>query len=78
MTFSTNDQARFLNLLGRNLLRDAWYPTLGIIAAQALLDAESTLVDCLANGALVLLLIVAAAMFCFGFSWGISRRDRDQ
>lgn len=78
MIFSTNDQAGILNLLGKNLLRDAWYPTLGIIAAQALLDAESTLADCVANGVLVLSLIVAAAMFCFGLGWGISRRDRNQ
>lgn len=77
MNFFTNDKARYLDRLGRNLLRDAWYPSLGISVAKALLDSESTLLDCLATGAVALLLIVAAAIFCFGFSWGISRHDRD-
>jgi len=77
MNFSTNDLVRYLQLLGRNLLRDAWYPSLGIAIARALLDVESSVMDCFASGTITLALIVAAATLCFGLSWVISRHDHD-
>lgn len=75
MNFSTNDSVRYLQLLGRNLLRDAWYPSLGIAIAHALLDAESSVMDCLAAGAITLSLIVAAATFSGRDSGGASVRE---
>jgi hypothetical protein len=59
------------------LLRGAFYPALGISVAQGLADPESSLSDCAASGVLTLMLIVAAAVLCFGASWGLSNRDHD-
>jgi hypothetical protein len=77
VNFFTNHLVRYLELLGRNLLRDAWYPTLGIATACALLDVEPSTMDCFVAGAVTLSVIVAAAMLCFGLSWVISRHDHD-
>ena len=77
MNFPTSDLVRYLQRLGRNLLRDAWYPSLGIAIARALLDDASSVVDCFITGAITLSLIVVVAAFCFGLSRAISRHDHD-
>lgn len=69
--------AKFFTVLGKNLLLDAWYPVVGIILAQALLNPEDSLADCFSNGFIVLSAIVGAAMFCFGLGWGLSDSERD-
>lgn len=78
MSFSRKDWSKYFRILGRNLLWDSWYPTAGAVAAQALISPESTWTDCFATGLGLLTFIVAAAMFCFGFSWASSQRDEDQ
>lgn len=78
MGFSRKDWSKYFGILGRNLLRDSWYPTVGVVAAQALISPESTWADCFATCFGLLTFIVAAAMFCFGFSWASSEPDDDQ
>lgn len=72
MNFSRTYWMRLLRLMGKNLLRDAGYPTVAAGIAQAILSPESSILDCLATAAVLLGLITAAAMFCFAVSWGIS------
>lgn len=72
MNFSRTYWMRFLHLMGKNLLRDAGYPTVGAGIAQAIICPESSFLDCLATAAVLLGFVTTAAMFCFAVSWGIS------
>lgn len=62
MNWTSNELGKFLETLGRNLLLDAIHPVLGITLAQWLLDEESGIADCLATGAVALLMILAAGL----------------
>lgn len=66
MDLTPNHLAQLLDKLGKNLVRDAIHPVLGITLAQWLLDDESGVVDCLATGAVALLMILSAATISFG------------
>lgn len=77
MNFSRADWIRFFHRMGKNLLRDAWYPTVAIGISQAMIRPESSLLDCLATAAVLLAYITIAAMFCFAVSWGISLGSDD-
>lgn len=77
MNFSRADWIRFFQRMGKNLLRDAWYPTVSIGIAQAMISPESSVLDCLAAAAVLLVFITTAAIFCFAMSWGISRGGDD-
>lgn len=72
MNFSRADWIHFFNRIAKYLLRDAWYPTISIGVAQAIVIPESGLLECLATAAVLLMFIVTAAMFCFAVGWGIS------
>ena len=72
MNFSRADGVRFFRCMGKNLLREAWYPTVSIGIAQAMVSPESSVLDCLATSAVLLTFITTSAMFCFAVSWGIS------
>jgi len=78
MSFSRKGWSKYFGILGRNLLRDSWYPTVGAVAAQALISPESTWTDCLTTGLGFLIFVVATAMFCFGFSWAGSLWEEDE
>ena len=71
MNFSRKDWIRFLHLLGKNLLRDAWYPSVAIGIGQAIVSPEAAFLDCLATAAVLLVFISTASMFCFAVSWGL-------
>lgn len=71
MNFSRKDWIRFFHRLGKNLLRDAWYPTVAIGLGQAIVSPEASILDCLATAAVLLVFITTAAMFCFAVSWGL-------
>lgn len=77
MNFSRADWVEFLRRMGKNLFREAWYPTVAIGIAQALISPESSLLDCLATAAVLLAFITTAAMFCFAVSWRISLGSDD-
>lgn len=77
MKISRKDWARFFHRLGHNLLRDAWYPTIAIGLAQAIVSAEAGFLDCLSTALVLLMIIATASMFCFAVSWGISLSDDD-
>lgn len=63
--------------MGKNLLRDAGYPTGAAGIAQAIVSPESSFLDCLETAAVLLVFITTAAMFCFAVSWGISLGSDD-
>ena len=77
MNLSRADLIRFLRRLGRNLLHDAWYPTLGIGLAQAMVSHEASFQDCLATASVLLVSIATTALFCFAVAWGISLGSDD-
>ena len=77
MNLSRADLIRLLHRLGRNLLHDAWYPTLAIGLAQAMVSPEAGLHDCLATASVLLAFIATAALFCFAVAWGISLGSDD-
>ncbi len=62
MNWTSNELGKFLETLGRNLLQDAIHPVIGITLAQWLLDDGSEMADCLATGAVALLMILAASL----------------
>lgn len=72
MTWTSKELGKFLETLGRNLLHDAIHPVLGITLAQWLLDDESGIADCLATGAVALLMILIAGLLSLGCSRIIS------
>lgn len=72
MNLSRKDWIRFLHLLGKNLFRDAWYPTVALGLGQAIVSPEATILDCLATAAVLLVFIATAATFCFAVSWGLA------
>lgn len=57
---------------GRSLMKHAWYPVLAFGLAQAILSPEATIDDIASTAGVVLSVIVTAALFCFGFSLGLS------
>nr|MBL8409980.1 hypothetical protein [Dechloromonas sp.] len=65
MNLTPSQLAQFLDKLGKNLVRDAIHPVLGITSAQWMLDDESGITDCLATGTVALLMILAASMVAF-------------
>lgn len=77
MNFSRADWVRFLRRLGKNLLRDAWYPTVSIGIAQAIVIPESSFLACLATAVVLLMSITTVAMLCFAVSWVISLGNDD-
>ena len=77
MNFTRADWIRFLRLMGKNLLRNAWYPTVAVGLAQAVILPESSVLDCVATAAVLLVFIATAAMFCFAVSRGISLGSDD-
>lgn len=72
MKFSRADWIQFFYRIGKNLLRDAWYPTASIGVAQAIVIPQSGFLECLATSVVLLMFIATAAMFCFAVGWGIS------
>lgn len=78
MNFLPSDLAKFFDILGKNLVRDAIHPVCGITIAQWLLDTESAVTDCLATGLVALLMILAAALVSLGISRIIVLLDRNQ
>ncbi len=78
MSLTPSQLAQFLDKLGKNLLRDAIHPVLGITLAQWVLDGESGISDCLATGFVALLMILAAATISFGCARVVSAIARKE
>lgn len=61
--------SRYFVVLGNRLLRGSIYPALGISAAQAWLDPDSSLVGCAATAAGLVLFIVGLSGACVYIAW---------
>lgn len=77
MNYSRAYWTRFFHRMGKNLLRDAWYPTVSIGIAQAIISPESSFLDCLSAAAVLLGFIITAAIFCYVVGKGISLGSDD-
>lgn len=72
MDYSRMEWEQVFQLFAKRLIRDAWCPTLAVGLAQGIVLPESTLPDCFATAAMLLIYIGATALFCMAVSWGIA------